>query len=94
MKRIIFCSTIVIGLSTGIMGCKTTVATRPEAVVVTRPAQPAPNYVWVEGEWYYNGGRYVQRPGTWVIPHNNRTWVPGHWEQTRRGWYWKKGHWR
>ena len=94
MKRIIFCCLIVIGLSSGILSCKATVATKPETVVVTRPAQPAGHYVWVEGEWHYSGGKYVQRPGAWVVPHNNKTWVPGHWEQTRRGWYWKQGHWR
>jgi len=85
---------MIVVLGTGIWGCKATVATRPETVVVTRPAQPGPNYVWTDGDWYYSGGRYVQRPGVWVVPKRNSTWVPGHWEQTRRGLYWNKGHWR
>lgn len=94
MKHMFLFGILAISLSLGLWSCKATVATRPDAVVVTRPAQPGPAYIWVEGDWYYSGGRYVQRPGTWVVPRNNRTWAPGHWEQTRHGWYWKKGHWR
>ncbi|HNP21699.1 MAG TPA: hypothetical protein PKM63_19350 [Panacibacter sp.] len=94
MKRIFLYAVLMICTCNAMWSCKATVATRPETVVVARPAQPGPNYIWVEGDWYYSGGRYVQRPGTWVVPRNNRTWAPGRWEQSKHGWYWKKGHWR
>lgn len=67
---------------------------RPKAVVVERPAAPAPNYIWVEGEWVPQGRSYVYRQGYWVAPRARRIWVPGHWVGTRRGEYWVRGYWR
>lgn len=93
MKKILV-SCVIILSSAGMWSCKTTVAAKPEAVVVARPAQPGPNYIWIEGDWYVSGGRYVQRPGYWVIPRKSRTWVPGSWHHNNHGWYWQKGHWR
>ena len=61
-----------------------------ESCVVSRPARPGPNFVWVEryttpsgviihGHWKYVGP--PQRHRVWVPGHCNRhgRWVPGQW---------------
>ncbi len=64
----------------------------PRAYVV--PAQPGPEYVWVEGYWYPRGSRYVWHNGYWtrrpyegaywVAPYyNRRQYYAGRWEGSR-----------
>lgn len=74
--------------------CRTTIATKPAAVVVKRPASPGVGFVWVDGGWYRSRGAWVQRPGYWVKPRPGRVYVTGHWVKTRKGYYWKNGHWK
>jgi outer membrane lipoprotein SlyB len=46
-----------------------------ETVVVA----PGPGYVWISGEWVWNGG-WVWVGGHWVYPpHPHFVWVPSHW---------------
>ena len=71
-----------------------TVSSRPEPPVYVRPAPPHPGYVWIDGDYYYSGGRYVYRQGYWTAPRGHRIWVSGSWQRHGNGWYWKKGHWR
>lgn len=62
-----------------------------ESCVVTRPAKPGPNFVWVERHVAPSG---VIVPGHWkyVGPHkSHRVWVPGHYNRHGR---WIPGHWR
>ncbi|HWB26072.1 MAG TPA: YXWGXW repeat-containing protein [Chitinophagaceae bacterium] len=77
------------------MGCEgeAYVTAQPEEVVYTRPASPGDGYVWIEGDWYWYGGRYVHREGHWARPRQGRTWVKGHWNHSQRGYHWQKGHW-
>ena len=66
-----------------------------DVVVVTRPPQPRPDYVWVDGDWYAVKGKYQYKQGYWTAPpKKNHVWVPGHWDKRKGGWYWVKGHWR
>lgn len=68
---------------------------RPAEPVYERPVRPYAGAVWVEGEWTWNGGRYVYARGYWARPRAGRAWVRGHWEQGgQRGWRWRKGYWR
>ncbi|MGA9778225.1 MAG: YXWGXW repeat-containing protein [Limisphaerales bacterium] len=61
-----------------------------ETVVVA----PGPGYVWVGGEWAWNG-RWVWRAGYWAYPPYPRAvWVGGYWGRGPYGWYWRRGHWR
>jgi len=64
----------------------------PRAYAV--PAQPGPDYVWVEGYWYPSGGHYVWHNGYWTHPpYAGAYWVApyygsghyyaGHWEGSR-----------
>ena len=66
-----------------------------EPVRVAPPPAPSRNHIWVEGEWEERGGRYVYKPGYWVVPpHRHARWTPGHWRHFRGGWGWVPGHWR
>ena len=97
MKKLIVCAALVLSLI-GTSGCRTraVVITRPAppAAVVVRPAAPGSGYVWIDGEWYWSGGRYHYRNGYWAPPRSGHVWVAGHWVQRRNGWYWEKGYWR
>ena len=94
MKKIFAFGIFFFLLFTSATSCRTTVATRPQAVVVTRPPAPRPGYIWIEGDWYISRGRWVQRPGYWVAPRRGHSWSSGHWVHTGRGYYWQRGHWR
>ena len=58
------------------------------------PPQPAPDYVWVEGYWYPEGGRYRWHDGYWTRPpyegaywvapyHDGGQYFTGRWEGSR-----------
>jgi len=58
------------------------------------PAQPGPDYVWVEGYWYPVNGRYEWHNGYWTRPpydgaywvapyYENGEYYSGHWEGDR-----------
>jgi len=55
---------------------------------------PGPDYVWIAGEWAWNG-HWVWVAGHWGYPPYARAvWVRGYWYQGPRGWYRSPGHWR
>lgn len=63
---------------------------RVETVVVS----PGPTYVWVGGEWLWNGG-WSWRAGYWCLPpYPNSIWIGGSWSHHDRGWRHSPGHWR
>lgn len=69
------------------------VTERPADVVYTRPVAPYAGAVWVEGDWVWQGGRYVHTNGYWTRPRGNRVWVSGSWNRGPRGYTWRRGHW-
>lgn len=71
-----------------------TVTEQPAVPVYQRPASPGVGYVWVDGDWYWSGGRYTYRNGYWARPRGHRVWTTGTWVRSGRGYYWRKGHWR
>ncbi len=77
----------------------------PSTVVVQQapPAPPAepyvvapgPGYVWVDGDWDWNGATWVWIGGRWIYPpYPGALWVHGYWYHGPRGWYHSGGHWR
>jgi hypothetical protein len=94
MKSIIVIFTLFV-LAFAEMGCSggVYVTERPAEVVYVHPAAPGAGYVWVEGDWYWSGGRYVWRNGYWAHPRAGHQWVRGSWQRNNRGYYWQKGHW-
>jgi len=94
MKNMILMAIVaVLLLST--VGCASNryISAQPEAVVVARPIPPYPNYIWVDGGYYWRGGRYIYRPGYWVAPRRVGVYRPGAWVNTPRGYYWHRGRW-
>ena len=61
-----------------------------ETVVVA----PGPGYVWVRGEWVWNGG-WFWVGGHWTYPPYPRAvWIGGRCWHDDRGWHNSRGHWR
>ncbi len=62
----------------------------PETVVVA----PGPDYVWVGGDWVWNG-QWVWVGGHWMAPpYRHAIWVGGGWVGGPRGYYYRPGRWR
>ncbi len=60
-----------------------------ETIVVA----PGPGYVWIGGEWVWNG-RWIWVTGHWGYPPYPRAvWVRGYWYQGPHGWHRAGGHW-
>jgi len=61
-----------------------------ETVVVA----PGPGYVWISGEWVWNGG-WVWSAGHWAYPpYPHAVWISGYWWRDYHGWHRAPGHWR
>lgn len=80
-----------------------TVAAQPTTVVVQQEPPPAPTdtivvspgpgYVWIDGEWTWNGG-WVWVGGHWGYPpYPHAGWVRGYSWHDDRGWHYTRGHW-
>ena len=80
------------------------VTPQPNAVVVEGPPPPAPvevvtvspgpDYVWIGGEWVWNGG-WVWVAGHWALPpYPHTVWIRGYWGRGPHGYYRVRGHWR
>ena len=68
--------------------------TPPPAPVDTVIAAPGPGYVWIDGEWIWNG-RWVWVTGHWGYPpYLGAIWVRGNWWHNYYGWHRAPGHWR
>lgn len=96
MKKVLFILSLVAGIAI-FDSCapgRYTVTARPDVPVYVRPASPGANYVWVDGDWYWRGGRYTYRNGYWARPRGGRAWVGGAWVGRGNGYYWRRGHWR
>ena len=66
----------------------------PAPLVQTVVVSPGPGYVWIGGEWIWNGG-WVWRAGYWAYPpYVHAVWVPAYWHRGPHGWYCRPGHWR
>jgi len=66
----------------------------PPAPVDTVVVAPGPDYVWVDGEWAWNG-QWVWIVGHWGYPpYPHAIWVRGYWNRGPYGWHRAPGHWR
>jgi outer membrane lipoprotein SlyB len=79
-------------------------ASQTGTVVVSQPPPPAPaetvtvasspDYVWIGGEWIWNG-RWVWVAGHWGYPpYPHAVWVRGNWIHGPYGWRRVPGYWR
>jgi hypothetical protein len=66
----------------------------PPPPVETVVVAPGPGYVWIGGEWAWNGG-WIWVAGHWGYPPYPRAvWVRGYWYRGPHGWCRTTGHWR
>jgi len=66
----------------------------PPPPVETVVVAPGPDYVWIGGEWTWNG-RWIWMAGHWGYPpYSHAVWVHGYWHQEPHGWRREPGHWR
>lgn len=98
LKRILFASAALVLFATADSSAQIIVRSRlthHRTVVVTRPARPSANHVWIESEWTPRGRTYVERRGYWAAPPRpHAVWVAGHWAHRRGGYIWIPGYWR
>ena len=65
---------------------------QPQETIVV--PSPGPDYVWIGGEWVWNG-RWYWRAGYWGMrPFPNAVWIGGGWDRGPRGWVHEHGRWR
>ena len=66
----------------------------PPAPVETVVVAPGPDYIWIDGEWVWNG-RWFWVGGHWGYPpYPHAVWVRGYWGRGSHGWSRVPGHWR
>ncbi|TXI92517.1 MAG: hypothetical protein E6Q34_06440 [Burkholderiaceae bacterium] len=66
----------------------------PQAMQEVITVAPAPGYVWINGFWYWEGGRHVWRAGYWSAPRVGFVWHPHRWERVGVSWHFRPGGWR
>ena len=95
MKKFVYAAFAILAM-TSLYSCSSGhyVSAQPNAVVVTRPVAPGPGYIWVDGNYYWSGGRYAYRNGYWARPRGGRVYRSGAWAQSPRGYQWRRGGWR
>jgi hypothetical protein len=62
----------------------------PRAVVV----ETRPGFIFIQGHWSRNGGRWEWRDGYWERERSGYVWDEGRWETRGRGHVWVEGRWR
>ena len=63
----------------------------PPPRVVTFETRPG--FVWIEGRWYRQGGRWEWRDGYYERERANTVFIQGHWENNGRRHRWVEGRW-
>ena len=69
------------------------VSMRPVRPYYAPPPSPSRGFVWIDGDYFWNGGAYTWRNGYWAAPRPRYRWVGGYWVSSRRGNYWAPGRW-
>ena len=55
---------------------------------------PGEGFVWQDGYWGVNGGRYVWIPGRWERPpYPGAYWTHPHYDRYSDGYHLHEGHW-
>jgi WXXGXW repeat (2 copies) len=59
-----------------------------------RPPLPGEGFVWIDGYWGAQNGRWVWVPGRWERPpFPGAYWSHPHYDRYREGWRLHEGHW-
>jgi hypothetical protein len=70
------------------------ITSRPDDIVYSRPVSPGPDYIWIDGDWVWEGGNYRWHEGRWDRRREGREWHRGQWEAKGNGWRWHRGYWK
>ncbi|MCX5741539.1 MAG: YXWGXW repeat-containing protein [Proteobacteria bacterium] len=54
---------------------------------------PRAGFVWVDGRWFRQGGRWEWRAGYYERERANHVWVQGHWDRRGNRHVWVDGRW-
>lgn len=76
----------------------------PVAMIIKQPPPPVPvetvagspgmDYVWVSGEWTWNGTAWYWVGGHWAYPpYPHAVWIMGYSWHDASGWHYVSGHW-
>ncbi len=68
---------------------------RPKVLVV-KPADPRPGYLWRTGywRWHKNKHQYIWVKASWVKENPGHHWTAGYWKKNSHGHVWVAGHWK
>jgi outer membrane lipoprotein SlyB len=75
----------------------------PQTTVVSVPPPPPPyepvavaptGYVWIGGDWIWNGGWFWSAGHLGYPPGPGMIWIGGTWSRGPGGWHHAPGHWR
>jgi len=59
-----------------------------------RGPMPGPGYMWTDGYWGNQGGRYVWVGGRWQQPpYEGAYWNHPHYDHYQQGWQYHEGRW-
>jgi hypothetical protein len=59
-----------------------------------RGPPPGAGFLWVDGYWGLDRGRYVWVPGRWERPpYAGAYWSHPHYDRYEDGWHYHEGHW-
>lgn len=106
LKNAIGSFALVASLAAGSVGCVVRARGQvgvPMTVVEVDEEPPAPRawvvetrpgFVFVQGRWSRNGGRWDWNDGYWERQRANQAWEDGRWERRGRGHVWVEGRWR
>jgi len=61
----------------------------PRTVVV----ETRPGFIWIEGRWVRNSGRWVWRDGYYERERSGHVWVQGRWAWDGYSYRWMDGYW-
>ena len=66
----------------------------PPLRVERRSPRPGDGYLWVQGQWNWDGDRWDWVPGRWDRPAVAEAyWIPARYIRTSRGTIYEPGHW-
>ncbi|HVW11359.1 MAG TPA: YXWGXW repeat-containing protein [Bryobacteraceae bacterium] len=97
MKKLLMVAALAAGTMFGQVSLGISIgAPPPPRVLRVHPRQPGPDFIWVDGYWYAEGGRWVWHQGYWTRPpYAGATWIAPRYEGGRFfAGYWNTPHGR
>jgi hypothetical protein len=58
------------------------------------PRQPGNGYVWIAGDWIWDGHQYRWAAGRWEAPRSGWMWVAPYWQTDGSQYRWRPGYWK